>query len=312
MKKASLGGKALSFLFSAVGSLPLWVLYGIADIVALLAATVGYRQKVIRGNLLLCFPDMPKKELKKAEWEFYRFLGDYFLETLHLGRMSPCEMEKRLKFENIDEINQLLSDGKSITAYLGHYCNWEWISSLPLHLTAENSVAGQIYHPLENEASDYAFLKIRGHFGAQSIDMEKVLPVLRELRREGKPSIVGYISDQAPLLDSVHYIADFFGQPTLTYTGPERLAKTFATPVYYIDVRRPKRGYYVARFVKMSDDASKEPPFSLTQRYYELLEASIRRAPQFWLWSHRRWKRMPEDFIRQYGEESARKRLSRP
>lgn len=312
MKKPTFGGKALSFLFSAIGSLPLWVLYGIADIVAVLAGlVVGYRRKVIRGNIMRCFPQMTNKELRKTEWEFYRFLGDYFLETLRLGRMTPKEIERRLKFENVEEVNEILAQGKSITAYLGHYCNWEWISSLPLHLKGD-SIAGQIYHPLENEASDYAFLKIRGRFGAQSIDMEKVLPVLREWRREGKPSIVGYISDQAPLLQSVHYIADFFGQETLTYTGPERLAKTFKMPVFYIDVRRPKRGYYVAKFIKMSDDASQEPPFSLTQRYYELLEASIRRAPQFWLWSHRRWKRMPADFIRLYGEEDARKRLSRP
>ncbi|MDE6226462.1 MAG: lysophospholipid acyltransferase family protein [Muribaculaceae bacterium] len=312
MKNITFGGRALSFLFSSIGSLPLWILYGLADVVAFLAGRiVGYRRKVIRENILRCFPDMTEKDLKKTERDFYRFLGDYFVETLHLGAMSSKEITKRMRFENIEEINRLLSEGKNITIYLGHYCNWEWVSSLPLHLTG-NSKAGQIYHPLENAASDYAFLKIRGRFGAVSIDMEKVLPSLMEWRREGIPSIVGYISDQAPHYHGIHYIADFFGTETPTYTGPERLAKTFKTAVYYLDLQRPRRGYYVGNFVKMSDDASKEPPFSLTQQYYTLLEMSIRRAPQYWLWSHRRWKRTREDFIRYYGEEDALRRLRRP
>ncbi len=311
-KNIGFGGRALSFLFSAFGSLPLWLLYGIADMVAFLAGdVVGYRRNVIRENILRCFPDMSAQELKRIEKGFYHFLGDYFVETLKLGRMSAAQIEKRMKFENIEEINSLLSQGNSITAYLGHYCNWEWVSSLPLSIKTD-AMAGQIYHPLENAASDYAFLKIRSRFGAVSIDMEKVLPALREWQREGVASIVGYISDQAPHYHGIHYVADFFGTETPTYTGPERLAKTFKTAVYYIDVSRPKRGYYIARFVKMSDDASKEPPFSLTQKYYDLLEASIRRAPQYWLWSHRRWKRTKEDFIRYYGEEDALRRLRRP
>ncbi|MDE6577222.1 MAG: lysophospholipid acyltransferase family protein [Muribaculaceae bacterium] len=295
----------LSFLFSAIGSLPLWILYGIADIVAFLAGrVVGYRRKVIRENLDRCFPEMPLEERRRIERKFYHFLGDYFVETMKLGRMSRKEMMKRMKFENLEEVNEILAKGDSVSAYLGHYCNWEWVSSLPLHLNP-GPVAGQIYHPLENKASDYAFLKIRGRFGAVSINMEEVMTVLREWKRQGQTSIVGYIADQAPNFHAIHYFADFFGIETAAFTGPERLSKTFKTAVYYIDMRRPKRGQYIARFVKMSDDGSKESPFALTQKYYDLLEATIRRAPQYWLWSHRRWKRTKDDFFKRFGEKAA-------
>ncbi len=128
----------LSGLFSAVGSLPLWVLYGISDITALLAGgIVGYRRKVIRENLSTCFPEKDEKELRKIEKGFYRFLGDYFVETLRLGRMSAKEMRRRMRFEGAEEVNRCLNEGKDVSLYLGHYCNWEWLSSIPLHITAD-------------------------------------------------------------------------------------------------------------------------------------------------------------------------------
>lgn len=311
-KDVTFGGKMLSLFFSMIGSLPLWILYGIADIVAFLAGrVVGYRRRVIRENLERCFPEKSEKERRRIERKFYHFLGDYFVETLRLGRMSEKEIRKRMKFENMEEVNELLAQGKSITVYLGHYCNWEWVSSMPLH-EIEGAVGGQIYHPLESKASNYAFLKIREHFGAISIDMEKVLITLRDWKREGIISMVGYIADQSPSFHAIHYFADFFNIETPSFTGPERLAKTFKTPVYYIDMRREKRGYYIGKFIKLTEDASKESPFEITQKYYNLLETSIRRAPQYWLWSHRRWKRTKKDFFNYYGQEDGLRHLSRP
>ncbi len=300
----------LSGLFSAVGSLPLWVLYGISDITALLAGgIVGYRRKVIRENLSTCFPEKGEKELRKIEKGFYRFLGDYFVETLRLGRMSAKEMRRRMRFEGAEEVNRCLNEGKDVTLYLGHYCNWEWLSSIPLHITAD-AYTGQIYHPLENNAADEAFLKIRGHFGATSVEMGDTLLTLRRWRHEGKPSIVGYIADQSPLFNGVRYFADFLHHDTPAFTGPERLSRMLHAAVFYCDVSRPKRGEYLCRYVKMTDDATTLPKFELTRLYYELLEKSIRRQPPFWLWSHRRWKRTRQDFYNYFGEEEAKKRLT--
>ncbi|MDE6443981.1 MAG: lysophospholipid acyltransferase family protein [Muribaculaceae bacterium] len=308
----TIGGRALSLIFSIIGSLPLWILYGIADIVAFLVGyVVGYRRGVIRDNLNRCFPEMTDKQRRKIERKFYHFLGDYFVETLRLGRMSEKEIRKRMKFENMEEVNEWLAQGKSISVYLGHYCNWEWVSSMPLHVI-NGAIGGQIYHPLESKSANYAFLKIREHFGAYSIDMDHVMRVLMNWHREKIPAMIGYIADQTPNFHAIHYFADFFGQETATFTGPERLAKTFSTPVFYIDMHRPKRGYYVGRLIKMSDDGSKESPFSLTQKYYNLLEKSIRRAPQYWLWSHKRWKRTREDLISHFGKEEAERHLRRP
>lgn len=298
IQNMSSGGRLLSTLFSAVGLLPLRVLYGLSDTVAFLAGRiVGYRRKVIRKNLTLSFPDKDLKDLRKIERDFYRFLGDYFVETLKLGRMSEDNIKSRMRFENEEEVRHYLDAGRNVTLYLGHYCNWEWMSSIPLHFDKELHM-GQIYHPLESKAADEAFLKIRGHCGATSIKMADTLPTLMKWRREGKPFMVGFIADQVPLFEGMHYFADFLHQETPTFTGPERLSRMFDSVVFYCDIRRDKRGYYTCRYVKMTDNPKSLPQFKLTQKYYDMLAESIDRQPALWLWSHNRWKRTKTDFVR--------------
>lgn len=311
-EKKSWRERAFNLMFGAIGSLPLGLLYIFSDFVSfLLGRIVGYRHKVIRENLSSSFPEKDEKELRGIEKGFYRFLGDYFVETMRLGRMDKDEISRRMRFEGSEEVNKALSQGKHVTLYLGHYCNWEWISSIPLHIT-EKALLGQIYHPLENEAADKAFLKIRSRFGATSIKMGDTLKELMKYHRAGIPTIIGYIADQSPLFNAVRYFADFLHHDTPVITGPERLSRMFNSTVFYCDVSRPKRGEYVCRYVKMTDDASKLPPFELTRKYYEMLENSIRRQPEYWLWSHRRWKRTRQDFYDYFGEEEAIKRLSHP
>ncbi len=291
------------------GAAPLRVQYVFADFLAWLARdVVGYRRRVVRENIDSAFPGKSEGERRRIEDDFYNFLADYFVETLHLGWMKEKEMRRRMHFSGLDEINRSFAEGKSVILYLGHYCNWEWISSLPLYFP-EDVVAAQIYHPLENKTADEIFLRIRGHFGAISVPMEKTLRALLGWRREGKKSITGFISDQAPAMDSIHLFVDFLHHDTPVLTGGERIARKLKAAVYYCDLSRPKRGEYHCEMRKLTDDASATDEFSITKRYYELLEESIRRQPAYWLWSHRRWKRTRRQFEEMYGEQCA-ERLS--
>ena len=117
------------------------------------------------GNLRSAFPEIDEKHLKDITRKYYRFLGDYFVETARMSRMSRDEIESRMRFENIEELDADLGAGKSVTLYLGHYCNWEWVSSLPLHF-APDTVCAQVYHHLHSRAMDEVFMKIRTRFDA--------------------------------------------------------------------------------------------------------------------------------------------------
>lgn len=306
-----ISGGVTGMAFRVMSWFPLPLLYLLSGSVGWLAChVVRYRRRVVMDNLRSSFPEKGEDELRKIASRFYGFLADYFVETVRMGAMSRKEIMDRMRFENLDEVSGYLRAGKSVTLCLGHYCNWEWVSSLPLHFP-ESAACGQIYHPLEDEGVDRVFRRLRGHFGAESIPMAETLLWLRGKRKEGEASVVGYIADQVPLYNAVHCFVDFLGHDTPVFTGPERLARMFGTPVYYIDMRRERRGRYVGKMVKICDDTTAMSQFEITRRYFSMLEATIRREPAYWLWSHNRWKRTRAGFIREFGAEEAERRLSR-
>lgn len=288
----SINTALLSALFRGLGVLPWPVLKAFSSFLAWLAGdVVKYRRKVCRENIASSFPQMDERQVHETSAGFYGFLADYFLETLKLAAMSPSEMRRRMKFENIEEVNADLRAGRNVSLYLGHFCNWEWVSSLPLWLdTSSGAVPCQIYHPLSNVAADRVFGKLRSRFGATNLPMATSAKTLLEMSAAGIPSVTGYIADQTPSRRAIHHWLPFLNHDTPVFTGAERISRRLHAAVYYLDISRTQRGMYVGEFIRISPDASAEVPNQITESYFRLLEKSIRRQPSLWLWTHRRWK----------------------
>lgn len=253
----------------------------------------------MRRNLCSSFPEKSKEEIIAIEKKFYAFFCDYLFETLKLLTISKAEMARRMKFEGIDALNESFGKGKCVGLYLGHYCNWEWISSIPLHLNP-SVVGGQIYHKLRSAASDRLFLKLRERMGAVSIPMKSTLRRIAEFRRDRQQFVIGFISDQTPKWENIHFWTNFLNQDTPVFTGTEKIIRQVGMDVFYLDVVRPRRGYYTATYRKLADAPAELPEFKLTELYMRELEKTIRREPQYWLWTHNRWKRTREEFERMF------------
>ena len=299
----------LFLVWYLISLLPLWILYGMSDFLYIIAYGLwGYRKKLVRKHLAECFPEKSEDERRKIEREYYHWFCDYIVETLKLLTISKDNIKRRIRFENTDRVKQSFNEGRNVALYLGHYCNWEWVSSIPLHFEdyQDKVFFGQIYHKLENEAMDNVFLKLRGRMGAVSIPMAETLRKIVDIRRQKKHWIIGFIADQVPMWNNIHLWLDFLHHDTPVFTGAERISRKFDSDVYYIDVRRERRGYYVARFVLMAEHASKSAESELTLEYFRLLEKSIRRQPAFYLWTHNRWKRTHEEYNIRYDEETGR------
>lgn len=288
--------------------LPLRLLYIFADVTAwLMEHVVKYRCRVITENLMKSFPELSEKEVSHIRHRYYGFLSDYFVETLKLATMSREEMLRRFTVANPEIVNQYLDEGKSCSVMLGHFCNWEWVSSLPLHFKA-GATCAQLYHPLENRKADEIMSRLRTRWGANNIPMNEALRKLLSWKRDGIPTVTGYIADQSPTFNGMHLFVDFLNHPeTPVFTGPEKISRKLRCAMIYARLSRPARGYYHCEFVPICDDASSEKEFDPTRRYYELLEEDITRSPQYWLWSHRRWKRSRSDFEREYSDVAAKR-----
>ena len=238
-------------------------------------------------------------ELRKIERGFYHFFCDYLVESVKLMTIKEENLRKRMVFKGTELVDKTVESGQSCVVYLGHYCNWEWISSLPLWVTPK-AQCGQIYHPIENVAFDQLFLRVRQRMGSLSIPMQDTLRKILEFRKTGQPVIIGYISDQKPHWVNIHHWVNFLHHDTPVLTGTERVARKMNHAVFYLDVRRVRRGYYEAEFKLITRNPQQMREYEITDIYYQMLEATIRRAPEFWLWSHKRWSRTREEFNKRF------------
>lgn len=291
----------LFFLLYLLSLLPMRLLYLLSDCLFFpLFHIVKYRRKVVEKQLDECFPEKSMQERRAIERQFYHFFCDYLVEVIKLFSISKKEMMRRMKFVGIEQVREELKDKKFCFLYLGHYCNWEYIASLSYWLPEIH--CGQIYHRIYNQAFDELFLKLRGQFGGESILMKNTLRRILTLRGQEKKVMIGFIADQLPKWENMHHWTTFLNHDTSFFIGAERIAKQVDAALYYVDVERVKRGYYQVRFRLMTLHPKEFPDYELTDQYARLLEESICRQPAYWLWTHKRWKRTKEEWLKRQQE----------
>ena len=286
--------------------LPMRVHYILSDVIYLIVyRLVRYRKALVRRHLASSFSEKSEKERRQIERGFYHWFCDYIVETVKLMTIRPENLKRRMVFKGTELVDEVVESGQSCAVYLGHYCNWEWVTSLPFWVT-EKAQCGQIYHALENQEFDRLFLKLRSRLGAECIPMAETLRRLAVFRQQGQPVVIGYISDQVPFWNNIHHWLQFLQHDTPVLTGTERLARSAGHAVFYLDLRRVKRGYYEAEFKLIERDPKKTKDYELTEAYFAMLEKSIQRDPACYLWTHNRWKRSHEEFDLRYDKETGR------
>lgn len=294
-------------LWWLVSLLPMWFHYALADALYVLVAHVlRYRRKVIDKNLANAFPELTDAERRKLKHQFYHYFCDFIAEIVKYATMRTDNIKRRMVFHGTDKVCEILREGQDVALMLGHYCNWEMMTSYPIWLQGIDAGYGQIVHELENPVFNRLMRAVRNRMGSQTVAMQDTLRWLLRHRKEGHPTILAYVSDQVPLWWNIHHWLDFMNQDTPVFTGLERIARKLNQAVIYIDARRVRRGYYEAEVQVITRDPNSMPEFGITDEYFRRLEATIRHDPQYWLWSHNRWKRTREEFNRDYEVKGGR------
>lgn len=281
----------MEMLLKMIARMPLRVLYAFSSaVICPVLRLTGYRRKVIRDNLAKCFPEKPKSELRNIERSFYRNFSDSIVETVKLLHISDKEMAKRVEWEGLDLLKNQLESGKSVAIYFSHCFNWEWAPSVTLGLHFPGTEFCQIYRPLRSQKFDRLMLKVRSRFGSLSLPKNSALRSLIKMKREGLLTVTGFMSDQHPSHGDDGYPTVFLGLPTRMISGTETLARKLGMAVAYWDIERLGRGHYRITTHLITSDPENVPQGQITETYARMLEATIRRDPSNWLWSHNRWK----------------------
>jgi KDO2-lipid IV(A) lauroyltransferase len=275
------------FLLTTISLLPLFVLYRLADVLYLLVYHVfGYRKKVVRENLRLSFPEKNPAEIEAIEKRYFKYLASLVLEIVKMKSISKKELNKRVKFKNVDLVEAYLQNNESVLFCSSHYGNYEWVCmAIGLTFSGEHY---PIYKPLSSELFDNWFLKMRSKFGNRMVSMRQTLRAIQGSKNTTNMFTFG--SDQAPPKDESIYWTTFLNQETSIQLGIEKIAKKTNRPVFYLKTSYVKRGYYEVDCVPVCLDPSKTVEFEIAELQARILEDMINVEPAYWLWSHRRWK----------------------
>lgn len=280
---AILGLKLLSYL-------PLNVLYILSDgLFIVLFHITKYRRAVVAENLKNAFPEKDIRERNQITIQYYRYLCDLIIESVKMISISKAEAMERFKFVNPELLQEYFDQNKSILAAAGHYGNWEMASNVGLTTDKKTLV---VYKPLTNQIFERFLKKVRSRFNAKMIPMKTSFREILSYRKE--PTISILISDQTPVRSDAHCFTTFLNQPTAVFLGIEKLAKSYNYPVVFCDVKVVKRGHYTCEFVPLIEEPKLTAEHEITQAHVKYLEKMIQKEPQYWIWSHKRWKFKPD------------------
>lgn len=271
-----------------VSILPFPIFYFLSDCVYLLVYhVIGYRKKVVRANLALALPHLTSKELLQIEKKSYHHLCDMFLEMVKTMTISSAEMNKRFVVTNLEVMTDLEKKGKSIMLIASHYASWEWL----LSFNQKVSIKGiGVYKKLANKHFDKLVRDIRSKYNTELVPTNQTIPLIANNQRNNIQCIYGLASDQSPKADRIFHWQSFMGVEVPVHTGPEMLAKKYDMNVVFAKVKKIKRGYYELTIVPLSENAKSVPDFEITQAYIKEVEKQIAEAPEYYFWTHKRWK----------------------
>ncbi|MBP6557888.1 MAG: lysophospholipid acyltransferase family protein [Flavobacterium sp.] len=271
-----------------ISKLPFRILYFTSDMVYIIIYyIIGYRKKVVRHNLAIALPHLSEKERIVIEKKSYHHLCDMFLEMIKTMSISKEEIDKRFTFTNVETLTEIEKQGKSIAVLMAHYASYEWAISLNKF---SDLTSYAIYKRVANAHFDKLVKDIRLKFKAQLITTRETIPTIEKNYHENRLGLYGFASDQSPQLSKTHHWGTFLGIETPIHTGAEMLAKRFDMNVIFLKVKKIKRGYYQATIETMFDNPKEVPNYEISDEFLRRVEKQIYEAPEFYLWTHKRWK----------------------
>ncbi len=269
-------------------AMPLRVLYFHSDLLfTILYHLICYRRDVVDQNLANSFPEKTKKERDQIAVKFYHHLCDCFLETLYFDRISNEKVKERVKFLNPELANDYMNQGRQVMILMGHYNNWECFNNWGLH-TNHRSYA--IYKKLRNKAFEKFYIHLRSRFGSFPLERALTYRQLYDDLKDGIPGLSLFLIDQTPRAFDIQYWTTFLNQETAVLVGPEKVGVKLNSVILFGKTRKVKRGFYEVEFVLITDLAKQCCKFEITEKSTRLMEKLIVENPEFWLWSHRKWK----------------------
>ena len=280
---------SISFPFLwIISKLPFRLFYWFSDCIYILVYyIIGYRKKIVRNNILIALPNVSEEKRLSIEKKFYQHMCDMFLEMIKTMSISSEEMKERFKITNIELLKEYEQKNKSIILLAAHYASWEWLLSINESTTFK---CYGVYKKVNNKYFDAKVRAIRSKFKSELVTTDNTIALINDNEKNGIMSLYGLASDQSPQVHKTFHWQQFMGIEVPVHTGAEMLAKRYDLEVVFAKVKKVKRGFYEATFVPIANNPKSIPDYEITDAYLKEVEQQILEAPEYYFWTHKRWK----------------------
>jgi len=276
------------FFILPISYLPKYFLYFFSNLLyVFLGKVLKYRKKIIHKNLKNSFPEKSENEIFEIRNNFYKHICDLLVESFSGFSISRKSIEQKITIKNQDLLNEFAVKGQNIILIGGHYNNWEMTAQrMPLVFKHELFA---IYKPIKNKFYDRKMKSSREKFGLNMISMKETKAYFTN--ETDTPRAIIFGSDQSPSNSKKAYWTKFLNQDSAFLYGAEKYAKSFNWPVIYVSINKIKRGDYLVEYQLITQKPKEESYGEIIKKFAFLLESDIKNQPEYWLWTHNRWKK---------------------
>jgi KDO2-lipid IV(A) lauroyltransferase len=271
-----------------ISKLPLKVLYIFSDVIFFLNYyLVGYRKKVITQNLKNSFPEKSDEEIRIIRKKFYLNFSDYLVETIKSFSISETEARVRMQHINQEVFHEAKAEGKNIIMLAGHVFNWEWMNAFAKIIPQKH--CHPVYRKVNNDFWENQMKIVRNKFGNEALEANEVIKNIFRSKNDGESAYM-FVADQTPHVAHVNYGLEFLNQKTPAFIGYDKLATRMDLAFIYCEMKKVKRGYYQVNYHRIYPDGEKFTEHEVVRKFHKLLENTLHKHPDNYLWSHRKWK----------------------
>ncbi|GEN72765.1 lysophospholipid acyltransferase family protein [Chryseobacterium lathyri] len=282
-----------------ISKLPLKVLYIFSDVMFFLNYyLVGYRKKVITQNLQNSFPEKSEEEIRIIRKKFYLNFSDYLVETIKSFSISETESRVRMQHINQEAFHEAKAEGKNVIMLAGHVFNWEWMNAFARIIPQKH--CHPVYRKVNSDFWENQMKKVRNKFGNEALEANEVIMNIFRSKNDGESAYM-FVADQTPHVAHVNYGLEFLHQRTPAFIGYDKLATRMDLVFIYCEMKKVKRGYYQVNYHRIYPDGEKFTEHEVVRKFHKLLENTLHKHPDNYLWSHRKWKY--QDSIKSFDAE---------
>ena len=256
--------------------------------------------RTARRNIELCLPELSPAARARLLDEHFASLGIALLEIPLAWWSSPARLRRIAHVEGMEHVRAALARGRGVILLTAHFTPMEMAGRVLASVTPVSF----LYRPTKNEVLAYALARYRCAHGGHPISRDDIRALITALKHN---ECVWYAPDQSYRKKGAEMVP-MFGIPAATNTLTSRLARmTGATVLPYFLERLPGTQGYRAVIHPPFDDFPSDCPVADTARFNHMIEAQVRRVPEQYLWIHRRFKGLSEDYPDYYGRQAPRR-----